>query len=54
LRDALIADFETRYGSRPLLAFAPGRVNLIGDHIDYCGGSVLPMPIEQGTLDSAP
>jgi galactokinase len=53
LNDALIADFEARYGSRPQLAFAPGRVNLIGDHIDYCGGSVLPMPIEQGTLVAA-
>lgn len=34
------------YGRQPIVAAcAPGRVNLIGEHIDYCEGFVLPMAI---------
>ena len=44
-----IERFRATYGAEPRVHWAPGRVNLIGDHIDYCGGRVLPMPIQFGT-----
>ncbi len=34
---------------RTVRAFAPGRVNLIGDHTDYTDGRAMPMAVEWGT-----
>lgn len=44
------AAFERAFGQTPdVLASAPGRVNLIGEHTDCSGGFVLPMAIPQRT-----
>jgi galactokinase len=40
--------FAQRYGEAPaVIARAPGRVNLIGEHTDYNDGFVLPMAIDR-------
>ncbi|MEL6132455.1 MAG: galactokinase [Bacteroidota bacterium] len=40
--------FETQFGRDPLVVFAPGRINLIGEHTDYHEGFVLPASIDLG------
>ncbi len=43
--------FTRHFGRAPThAAAAPGRVNLIGEHVDYNDGFVLPMAIERQTL----
>ncbi len=42
--------FSATFGTEPeVISFAPGRVNIIGEHTDYNGGLVLPAAIRYGT-----
>jgi len=48
--DAMIKEFSSQFGKTPdHIFFCPGRVNLIGEHIDYNGGKVMPCAISLGT-----
>ena len=48
------AQFAQVYGRAPKwIAAAPGRVNLIGEHVDYCDGFVFPMAIERYAVIAA-
>lgn len=45
---------KSRFGCEAtIVATAPGRVNLIGEHIDYCDGFVLPFAIERHVVIAA-
>lgn len=47
----LISKFKEVFGEdkTPDVFFAPGRINLIGEHIDYNGGCVFPCALDFGT-----
>ena len=50
-RDALLLSvresYKSQFGAEPVaVVSAPGRVNLLGEHTDYNGGFVLPMPLD--------
>ncbi|TDQ15125.1 galactokinase [Algoriphagus boseongensis] len=40
--------FQSYFETIPLVAFAPGRINLIGEHTDYQEGFVFPAAVKQG------
>src|SRR5690242_8314329 len=44
--EELVDRFVQKYGAKPLVFRAPGRVNLIGEHTDYNDGFVMPAAIE--------
>jgi len=45
--------FRQRFGGEPVVARAPGRVNLIGEHTDYNEGFVMPVAIGFSTCVAA-
>ncbi|MBJ7529713.1 MAG: galactokinase family protein, partial [Nocardioides sp.] len=50
LTTTLTAAFAARFGAEPtVVARAPGRVNLIGEHTDYNAGLVLPVALPHAT-----
>jgi galactokinase len=50
LRETVIAKFQERFDEAPVhIVRAPGRVNLLGEHVDYNDGFVLPIAIDRAT-----
>jgi galactokinase len=53
-REAVVAAFRKAAKQDPdVVAFAPGRVNLLGEHTDYNGGFVLPAAVDRGVAVAA-
>ena len=53
-KSAAAREFESAFGRVPdAVAWAPGRVNLIGEHTDYNEGLVLPAALERGIVVAA-
>ena len=49
-KDVVLKTFREKFGVAPaFVARAPGRVNLLGEHVDYNDGFVLPAAIDRAT-----
>jgi len=44
----VVKEFEEIFHQHPQLFYSPGRINLIGEHIDYNNGFVMPGAIDKG------
>jgi galactokinase len=44
----VLIKFAEKFGTTPRLFFSPGRINLIGEHVDYNDGFVMPAAIDKG------
>ncbi len=43
-----LEQYQQQFGEGARLFFSPGRINLLGEHVDYNGGFVLPAAINKG------
>ena len=48
LVNRVTAVFKEKFTSEPVLYFSPGRINIIGEHVDYNDGFVMPAAIDKG------
>ena len=49
--EELVSKFEKMYGERPqVVAYAPGRIEVLGNHTDYNEGYVFSAAIDKGTF----
>lgn len=44
----VVAAFAEKFGTTPRIFFSPGRINLIGEHVDYNDGFVMPAAVDKG------
>jgi galactokinase len=44
----VLKHFTESFSAQPILYFSPGRINLIGEHVDYNDGFVMPAAINKG------
>ncbi|HKG67511.1 MAG TPA: galactokinase family protein, partial [Segetibacter sp.] len=47
LVEKVLNTFQTLYKEEPMITRSPGRVNIIGEHLDYNEGYVLPAAIDK-------
>jgi galactokinase len=46
--ESILAEFRKKFSTNPQVYFSPGRINLIGEHVDYNDGFVMPAAISKG------